>query len=352
MQEKSVRRFGSAENCAYFLVDSFRKSKPEAEKRRNEVLDTSSSGDDRLSAAFGIDKSLTLTPRVLSLDASDPRVEESYALPQKMLRFLYEDEEPKPTNFRLSSDFRCKAASLCRPGADVSAAFSMHSTVDSKNNLEQASPGGLEAEMSKLRLTPKPESPMRHTFPPSGPRLGREAGSLSFTLPALSSLATPLLTRTTPGPEPANARPRNANHKNCRVNSMDYVIDPTSIEALQLTTLYIANIPNKYTKQMLLRLIDERFAGTYDFFYLPIDFENKCNVGYAFVNFRGLEAVRSFFHFFHRRKWPRFNSSKICEIRYAKIQGRENCVKHFANSCLMKQSDENLKPFVCLAAAK
>ena len=35
----------------------------------------------------------------------------------------------------------------------------------------------------------------------------------------------------------------------------------------------VRHIPNKYTKQLLLQAIDERFEGTYDFFYLPIDFK-------------------------------------------------------------------------------
>ena len=33
----------------------------------------------------------------------------------------------------------------------------------------------------------------------------------------------------------------------------------------------IKNIPNKYDQQMLISEIDERHAGLYDFFYLPID---------------------------------------------------------------------------------
>ncbi|XP_061369815.1 protein MEI2-like 2 isoform X2 [Gastrolobium bilobum] len=50
------------------------------------------------------------------------------------------------------------------------------------------------------------------------------------------------------------------------------------------TTLMIKNIPNKYTSEMLLAAIDENHSGSYDFLYLPIDFKNKCNVGYAFIN--------------------------------------------------------------------
>lgn len=82
----------------------------------------------------------------------------------------------------------------------------------------------------------------------------------------------------------------------------------------------LKNIPNKYTQKMLLSTIDEEFRGTYDFFYLPIDFKNKCNVGYAFINLLRPETIVPLAQRFNRKKWERFNSEKVCHITYARIQ--------------------------------
>lgn len=81
----------------------------------------------------------------------------------------------------------------------------------------------------------------------------------------------------------------------------------------------IRNIPNKYTKKMLLKEIEKNFVNKFDFFYLPIDFDNGCNMGYAFINFIKHDTVREFFLSFNDKKWKKFKSSKICEIKYARI---------------------------------
>ncbi|XP_019454439.1 PREDICTED: protein MEI2-like 4 isoform X2 [Lupinus angustifolius] len=111
------------------------------------------------------------------------------------------------------------------------------------------------------------------------------------------------------------------------------------------TTLMIKNIPNKYTSKMLLAAIDERHKGTYDFVYLPIDFKNKCNVGYAFINMINPSMIIPFYQVFNGKKWEKFNSEKVALLAYARIQGKEALISHFQNSSLMNE-DKRCRPIL------
>ncbi|KAM0944385.1 putative RNA recognition motif domain, mei2-like RNA recognition, RNA-binding domain superfamily [Dioscorea sansibarensis] len=111
------------------------------------------------------------------------------------------------------------------------------------------------------------------------------------------------------------------------------------------TTLMIKNIPNKYTSKMLLSAINEKHKGAYDFLYLPIDFKNKCNVGYAFVNMLSPAHVISFYQTFNGKKWEKFNSEKVATLAYARIQGKPALIAHFQNSSLMNE-DKKCRPIL------
>ena len=94
----------------------------------------------------------------------------------------------------------------------------------------------------------------------------------------------------------------------------------------------IKNIPNKYTQNMLLEKINKNHRGCYDFFYLPIDVKNNCNVGYAFINMTDPLFVLALFEELNGCYWERFNSEKICELTYGRIQGKDGLVENFLNS--------------------
>lgn len=96
------------------------------------------------------------------------------------------------------------------------------------------------------------------------------------------------------------------------------------------TTIMIKNIPNKYTQHMLLQTIDRTQKDNYDFFYLPIDFKNNCNMGYAFINFVDSVFIVDFFGEYDGKKWAQFNSDKICKITYGRIQGKKALENNFA----------------------
>ncbi|CAN1795233.1 Protein terminal ear1 [Linum perenne] len=127
------------------------------------------------------------------------------------------------------------------------------------------------------------------------------------------------------------------------------------------TTVMIKNIPNKYSQKLLLNMLDnhcincneqinnhddEQPFSSYDFVYLPIDFNqlnsNKCNVGYGFVNMTSPQAARRLYKAFHGQHWEVFNSKKICEVTYARVQGLEALKEHFKNSKFPSETEHYL----------
>lgn len=106
------------------------------------------------------------------------------------------------------------------------------------------------------------------------------------------------------------------------------------------TTIMLRNIPNNYSRAMLLELLDESgYAGTYDFIYLPIDFVKQAGLGYAFVNFTQHEyAKRSFASFDGFRQWL-LPSEKVCEVVWSQPhQGLDAHLERFRNSPVMHPS--------------
>ncbi|KAG2185278.1 hypothetical protein INT44_002068 [Umbelopsis vinacea] len=100
---------------------------------------------------------------------------------------------------------------------------------------------------------------------------------------------------------------------------------------------------------MLIECINTTHKGAYDFLYLRIDFKNKCNVGYAFINFIELRSLVTFAQQRVGRKWNRFNSEKRCTLSYANIQGKKALVEKFRNSSVMDE-EASYQPKIFVSA--
>ena len=100
------------------------------------------------------------------------------------------------------------------------------------------------------------------------------------------------------------------------------------------TTIMIKNIPNKFTREKLLELIDKNFKGTYDLFILPKDGNKNRNFGYSFINFISSYYIPYFYSVFNSKKWTDTNSQKVCEITYSKFQGRNELIAHYPSKII------------------
>lgn len=115
------------------------------------------------------------------------------------------------------------------------------------------------------------------------------------------------------------------------------------------TTLMMRNLPNDYTREMVLELLDSKgLGGKYDFFYLPIDFQTNSGLGYAFVNFvahTDAELAQSLMQGFYDWKIP---SHKILEASWSELsQGLEANLERYKNSSVFHHTvPEEFQPLL------
>lgn len=115
------------------------------------------------------------------------------------------------------------------------------------------------------------------------------------------------------------------------------------------TTIMLRNLPNNYSRDMLLELLDrEGFGRSYDFVYYPVDFKRWAGLGYAFVNLVShAEALRLWSSLDGFSRWE-LPSSKVVQVCWGSpLQGLEDCTQRYRNSPVMHESvPEHFKPLV------
>lgn len=121
----------------------------------------------------------------------------------------------------------------------------------------------------------------------------------------------------------------------------------------EYTTLMLKNIPNKYTRGMLVNQLTNRMpVGSFDFVYMPIDFVSRCNFGYAFVNLRGSHYINLFYKKFVNIKLPEIKTSKLIEIVFARVQGFHSNVNRLVHSVVLSNADDESLPIIFSPSGK
>jgi len=121
------------------------------------------------------------------------------------------------------------------------------------------------------------------------------------------------------------------------------------------TTVMLRNLPNNYTRAMVLNLLDdEGFKGKYDFFYLPIDFKTNACLGYAFINLTCSSMVPGFWKVFEGFSRWALPSRKVCGVTWSgPHQGLEAHVARYRQSPVMHPSvPEECQPLIFVSGQR
>lgn len=69
-------------------------------------------------------------------------------------------------------------------------------------------------------------------------------------------------------------------------------------------------------------------------------------MGYAFINFIHWAYILDFYYQYNDKKWPTYNSEKVCKITFGRIQGKNQLISHLKDSKVLKSHNNNVKPLI------
>jgi hypothetical protein len=231
---------------------------------------------------------------------------------------------------------------------DIGGGMAFRLEFDNTTSTEKALKSRMDIGFSfGISINVSPYAPDLLGLPQSSQLVGPTYSAPQASLTGRSMLPSSVASTSTPygqllQPGPFFRRGRNDN----RIN-VSAILSGEDIR----TTVMLRNIPNRVDIHLLKSIIDETSAGKYDFVYLRIDFQNQCNVGYAFINFSDALSIVPFAHARQGVRWTIYDSDKTSEISYASelslflfmttltiitaIQDRANLIQKFRNSSVM-----------------
>ncbi|CAK9039283.1 unnamed protein product [Durusdinium trenchii] len=121
------------------------------------------------------------------------------------------------------------------------------------------------------------------------------------------------------------------------------------------TTVMLKNLPECFTRARMLHILRrEGFDCLFNFLYVPLCFQEKRSLCYAFVNFIDHSSAKRFCQTFHGfRAWgvPSESVGEVCFCE--RHQGLEGIIRYYRNNSVMHSSvPDECKPILLLGTQR
>ena len=93
----------------------------------------------------------------------------------------------------------------------------------------------------------------------------------------------------------------------------------------------------------MLGILDSVIPNQFDFFYMPVDFKTNCNLGFGYVSVVSADSLLCLYNSLNGKTWSNTPSTKVCEVFYARMQGR-NDMQKFCKDWAIMQLPEKYRP--------